>query len=140
MKIMHTFPIMNCEFYANCLSLIYAIFLQLSQIPVGLRRVPEVARVAGYHCPFSDSAQSAFPSRGLCPLSVGQICRKLFLIQFDPRSFVEDDGRAVLYCFEIQVERDYQQKGAGTLLLELLKRLGKRRENPFKLYTYRISD
>lgn len=57
-----------------------------------------------------------------------------FLILRNPHSrpvayahfrFVEDDGRAVLYCFEIQVERDYQQKGAGTLLLELLKRLGK---------------
>ncbi|KAL3108836.1 hypothetical protein niasHT_015012 [Heterodera trifolii] len=37
--------------------------------------------------------------------------------------FVEDEGRPVLYCYEIQVEPDYQQKGIGARLIEQLERL-----------------
>uniref|UniRef100_A0A183BJ02 N-alpha-acetyltransferase 40 n=1 Tax=Globodera pallida TaxID=36090 RepID=A0A183BJ02_GLOPA len=37
--------------------------------------------------------------------------------------FVEDEGRAVLYCFELQVEPDYQQKGIGAQLINCLEQL-----------------
>ncbi|KAI3408676.1 hypothetical protein GPALN_007734 [Globodera pallida] len=37
--------------------------------------------------------------------------------------FVEDEGRAVLYCFELQVEPDYQQKGIGAQLIDCLEQL-----------------
>jgi GNAT superfamily N-acetyltransferase len=40
-------------------------------------------------------------------------------------SFVEDDSRAVLYCYEIQVEKDYQKRGVGTILIRMLEQLGK---------------
>uniref|UniRef100_A0A914I7Z6 N-alpha-acetyltransferase 40 n=1 Tax=Globodera rostochiensis TaxID=31243 RepID=A0A914I7Z6_GLORO len=39
--------------------------------------------------------------------------------------FVEDEGRAVLYCFELQVEPDYQQKGIGAQLIDRLEQLAK---------------
>ncbi|KAL3110817.1 hypothetical protein niasHT_014754 [Heterodera trifolii] len=45
------------------------------------------------------------------------------LIAYVHFRFVEDEGRPVLYCYEIQVEPDYQQKGIGARLIEQLERL-----------------
>lgn len=37
--------------------------------------------------------------------------------------FVVDEERPVLYCYELQVEPDYQKKGIGTLLIQCLESL-----------------
>nr|CAD2174772.1 unnamed protein product [Meloidogyne enterolobii]CAD2195090.1 unnamed protein product [Meloidogyne enterolobii]CAD2200669.1 unnamed protein product [Meloidogyne enterolobii] len=39
--------------------------------------------------------------------------------------FVEDDSRPVLYCYELQVEKDYHRRGLGTFLTEIMEIIGK---------------